>query len=272
MDEKIITIYCLCDDWLKALSHHEDPQCRVIDAEIMTCALVSMRYFQGNFERGRDVLRWSRYMPDLLSRSRFNRRLHALKERFAQLFIFLGQLWKHLNEEATYVLDSFPIPVCDNIRIGRCRLYRDEAFRGFCPSKKRYFYGLKLHLMITGQGQPIELFLSPGQTADVNALQWYSFDLDAGSIVYGDKAYTDYGIEDLLAEALDVTLSPLRKKNSKRPVPPHVAFVQHYQRKTIETVGSQLEQLFPHHIHAVTPQGFELKVFLFVLAYSVCAL
>jgi len=30
--------------------------------------------------------------------------------------------------------------------------------------------------------------------------------------------------------------------------------------------------LFPKRIHAVTPQGFELKVFLFVLAYSIYVL
>jgi hypothetical protein len=39
-------------------------------------------------------------------------------------------------------------------------------------------------------------------------------------------------------------------------------------RKVIETTGSWLEQLLPNHIHAVTSQGFELKVSLFLLAIS----
>jgi hypothetical protein len=37
----------------------------------------------------------------------------------------------------------------------------------------------------------------------------------------------------------------------------------------VETAGSLIERLLPKHIHAVTSQGFELKVILFVLAYSV---
>jgi hypothetical protein len=60
----------------------------------------------------------------------------------------------------------------------------------------------------------------------------------------------------------------MRKKNSKRVLPPSVTFVQAYYRKRVETAGSLIEQLIPKSIHAVTSQGFELKVALFVLAYS----
>jgi hypothetical protein len=45
--------------------------------------------------------------------------------------------------------------------------------------------------------------------------------------------------------------------------------VQHYYRKLIETVGSLLERMLPKTIHGATAEGFELKVFLFVLAYSI---
>ncbi len=45
-------------------------------------------------------------------------------------------------------------------------------------------------------------------------------------------------------------------------------FIQHTYRKQIETEGSNLEKQLPSSIHAVTSEGFELKVFLFVLALS----
>jgi hypothetical protein len=45
--------------------------------------------------------------------------------------------------------------------------------------------------------------------------------------------------------------------------------VQHSYRKRIETVGSLIERIVPNTIHAVTARGFELQVFLFVLAYSI---
>jgi hypothetical protein len=38
--------------------------------------------------------------------------------------------------------------------------------------------------------------------------------------------------------------------------------------RPVETAGSLLEQLLPKSIHAVTSQGFELKVALFVIASS----
>jgi hypothetical protein len=37
----------------------------------------------------------------------------------------------------------------------------------------------------------------------------------------------------------------------------------------IETVGRLIERILPKTIHAVTAAGFELKVFLFILAYSI---
>jgi len=40
-------------------------------------------------------------------------------------------------------------------------------------------------------------------------------------------------------------------------------------RKTVEVIGSLVEQLPPKHIHAVTARGFELKVAPFVLACSI---
>ncbi len=123
--------------------------------------------------------------------------------------------------------------------------------------------------MVTQDGQPVELFLTHGGFGNVDALKYYTCDLPEGSIIFADKAYNDYEIEDFLKEIDHIHLIPMRKKNSKRALPPSVSFVQHYHRKRIETVGSLIEQLLPKSIHAVTPQGFELKVTLFVIAYSV---
>jgi hypothetical protein len=76
-------------------------------------------------------------------------------------------------------------------------------------------------------------------------------------------------MEDLMHESVQIELSPIRKEHSKRAFPPYMAFVQHYYRKRIETAASLIARRFPNTIHAVTARGFELKVFLFVLAYSI---
>ena len=110
--------------------------------------------------------------------------------------------------------------------------------------------------------------MTPGSYSDVRMLKTFRFDVPDGSQVYADKAYHDYVMEDVLLEASHIQLYPMRKKHSKRPLPPYLAYVQHYYRKRIETVGSLIERMLPKSIHAVTAEGFELKVFLFVLAYS----
>ncbi len=51
MDDTITTIYCLCDDFLKAIRHRrpDDPQqLRLTTAEVMTVPLVAATFFAGN--------------------------------------------------------------------------------------------------------------------------------------------------------------------------------------------------------------------------------
>ncbi len=268
MDTQIIVVFCLCADMLKSLHHDEDRQCRMSDAEVMTTAIVAMLYFGGNFRLASQYLYEHRYIPNMLSRSRFNRRLHRIADLFLTLFLQLGETWKNLNEKSVYVIDSYPIAVCDNYRIRRSKIYQGEDFRGYIASKKRYFYGLRIHILVTEQGEPVEFFLEPGAFSDTRALGLYNFDLPQGSFVTGDKAYNDYTIEDIMREA-GIELIPLRKKNSLRPVPAYMTYFQARIRKIIETTGSLIERLLPKSIHAVTARGFEIKVALFVLACSI---
>ncbi len=267
MDRQIVTIFCFCDDVLKAIHHHEDKQCQMNDAEVMTTSIVGAMFFAGNMERARIFLKEQGYIPKMLSKSRFNRRQHRIATLFLMVFDLLGALWKEVNEQNIYIVDSFPIAACDNYRIPRSRRYIGEDWRGYQASKKRYFYGLKLHLMVTGNGEPVEFFLTPGSWSDTRALKMYHFDLPGEALVTGDKAYNDYGLEDLMLER-NIHLLPLRKKNSLRALPDFLTYLLSYARKIVETTGSLIERLLPKHIHATTARGFELKVALFVLAAS----
>lgn len=268
MDAHIVAVYCLCDDLLKTLHHHEDRQCQMSDAEVMTVAIVAALFFRGNFEAARRFAQDGGYVPHVLSKSRFNRRLHRIAGLFLALFSVLGETWKELNENSVYIIDSFPIIACDNYRICRAKRYQGAVWRGHQASKRCFFYGLKLHLMVTEGGQPVEFFLTPGSYSDTNAMKWFHFDLPEGALVTGDRAYNNYCLEDIFEEA-QVRLLPLRKSNSKRPIKPWVHYLLSSYRKVIETAGSMIERLLPKSIHAVTARGFELKVALFVLSFSI---
>ena len=269
MDEQIVAIYTLVNDLLLTLGHHEDSQCRMNDSEVITTALVAALFFGGNYELARAFLRQRRYIPTMLSKSRYSRRLHRVSHYIMTFIEILGSHWKELSDDSIYVIDTFPIAVCDNWRIRRCRLYREEKYRGKIASKRRYFYGLKLHLMVTSQGQPVEFFLTPGSESDVTHLHSFQFDLPTGSEIYADKIYNDYVMEDLINETGQVKLCPVRKKNSKRLYPPWRTYWIKLHRKIVETAGSSIARRMPRSIHAVTAAGFELKIALFVLAESV---
>ena len=252
---------------MKARGYRDDPQCRVNDASVCTLAIVSSRLFCGNFEKARCFLIEYKYIPEI-SKSRLNRRIHRLSPIFLEIAEMLAEVWKKLNTSGMYIIDSFPVSVCQNIRISRCNIYTDEEFRGFNASKRLYFYGLKVHLITTVDGRPVEILLTPGNASDTKMLEIFHFNLPEGSVLYGDKAYTNYAIEDLLCKCDGITLQPLRKKNHTRQFDICTEFLQRTYRKAIETANSMITGMFPKTIHAVTSAGFELKAFLFVLAHS----
>src|SRR3979409_12502 len=111
MDDKIIATFCLGDDLLKAMHHQEDHQCQMNDAEIMTTAFVASLFFRGNHESARTMLQQHGYIPHMLSKILFSRRLHRMKELFLILFDLLGTTWKTLNTDSIYIIDSLPIAV-----------------------------------------------------------------------------------------------------------------------------------------------------------------
>ena len=274
--EQIITIYCLCDDFLRAWGYRDEPQAQMTTAEVMTTALVAPALFTGNQERSRVFLSEHGYIKAMLSRSRLNRRLHQVPEALWQaLFHLLAQVHQQMNGGQEYVADSMPVPVCDNIRISRSRLYprrrHGEKYRGYCASKRRYFYGLRVHLVITATGQPVEVALAPASEADITALRGMTLPLPEGARVFADAAYLDGADEAIAAEAAQIALTAQRRSNSRAPLPPWVAYLCDRTRKRVETTFSQIAARMARSIHAVTPRGFELKAFLSVLAYSIFA-
>ena len=86
MDDKIIATFCLCDDLLKAMHHHEDRQCQMNDAEVMTTACIAALCFRGNQESARAMLHQHGDIPHMVSQSRLSRRLHRLQDLFILVF------------------------------------------------------------------------------------------------------------------------------------------------------------------------------------------
>lgn len=269
METFVIVAYCVSDDAKKVLQLNDDPQTRVGMAQIMTTVLTAAKFFGGNHKNAQEYLYDCRYFHHKLSPSQFNRRYHDIPDTLMQeIMRQLGYYAKYMNESFSFAIDSFPVAVCDNIRISRCKLFRSEKYRGKIVSKKRYFYGVRVHMITSHNRMPVEFKILPGGMSDVRAMKYFNFDLPVGSDVSADKAYTDHMHEDTLKAEKNISLNPIRKANSKRLRDPLDEAIIRKKRKKVETTFSSITELIPRSIHAVTQLGFLKKVACFVLAYA----
>ena len=91
----------------------------------MTVLLTAACSFHGNIRNALIFLKEHGYAPDMISESGFNRRLHAIDDFvWLSLFFILSKTFKDRNKSEEYIVDSFPVPVCDNIRISRSNVQR----------------------------------------------------------------------------------------------------------------------------------------------------
>jgi hypothetical protein len=207
-------------------------------------------------EKSRLVLHELGLIKRLLSRSRFSRRLGRLMDLIHCLIHQLGSVLKDLHWESRYLLDLFPVTVCDNIRINRCRIVHDELYRGRIASKRRYFYGVKVQLLTTSDGIPVEFCILPGGCSDLQGLAELALDLPAQAQLFVDAGYNFYEWEDYLSEEENLKFQVPRKQNSKRGREPWLEIHKSLIRKYIETTIGEISKLFPKKIHATRLKWF----------------
>jgi Transposase DDE domain len=273
-EESAITLFCLIDDVFKAYRHKRlrDPNQEVMsDSEVAFAGILAARLFAGNLRKGIAYMAERNFCLAILSESQFSRRLHGIpQEIWSILQTFLARA-AGAYENREYIIDSFPCPVCHNIRISRCRIARGEEYRGYNANKKQFFYGLKVHAITSVTGIPISFEWSPGSSHDLSAFKTMNMGAIEEGVLYGDAAYNDYALEEQLREA-GLKLLVDRKQNSKRPHSPEITKQIAKKRKMVETCFSGIMRLFPRTIQAVRLRGLVLKLTLFVGAFTSLAI
>jgi hypothetical protein len=112
------------------------------------------------------------------------------------MFYQIGHCLKSIAGASEYIIDSFPVAVCDNIRISRCKLLKGKQWRGKQSSMRRYFYGVKVQVLINSQGIPVEFGFVPGCKSDVQTLKKLPLEVAPESRIYADAAPTEWITED----------------------------------------------------------------------------
>jgi Transposase DDE domain len=170
----IVTIFCDIDDFCRSFLAREHPQ-RLAPAgpkkrrasslslsEVMTILV----WFPASHYRTFKHYYWDSVLsgkraefPGLPSSTRF---VELIPMTLLPLCAYL-QTRKGQTTGIQFI-DSLPIRVCHNQRIGSHRVFAGLAQRG--KGSMGWFYGFKLHLVINEQGELLAFALTPGNRDD----------------------------------------------------------------------------------------------------------
>ena len=64
------------------------------------------------------------------------------------------------------IIDSFPVPVCQPIRNYRAKIFRGYANIGYKATKKIYFYGFKVHAIVSDDGYILDYVVTKASVHD----------------------------------------------------------------------------------------------------------
>jgi len=218
----------------------------------------------------RKALQWGKalqlfaFVP---AESRFTRRRHRRMPLLHALAPPRRAVWKALQTCTADALDTFPMPVCEHIRANRCRLAPEKAFRGYRAAHRDDFHRVKVHLWVASGGFIAAFWLTLGSWHDLTGLYGMALDIPCGCALMMDCGYTDDVAADLLREAEGLEGYPVRWQTSGRYAGcrQDLAVVK---RCFVERVGLCLHSVLPRCVHAVTMDGFMLKLMCFVYAHN----
>lgn len=270
MELYAITVYVISSEILKMLKIDDDVQAHMSNAEVVTFTVIASRYFSSNFKMARYMCGKLHLFPNMLSNSRLNRRIHQIPwVCWNAIFRFLALIFKQEHQDGSFAVDSFPIASCQKNRIDKRRIFIQRQYLGYSASKKRYFCGIKVHMIVTGDGKPVEMHFRPGSEIDGNVLCEMELDIPPGSKLYADGAYNYFDLEDILREE-HILLLAKRGKAAKNRLRTAAAEKEiSSRRQIVETVFSCIANLLPRTIKVRTEACFLIKIFCSVLAYSI---
>ena len=199
-------------------------QKKLTDAEVLTITLFGM--MQG-LREDKDIYHHTRtylhsFFPDLTSYSNFNARKNECSFLFESLYHRLHSVLNIISEDTKcWMIDSMPIVLAKGGRSFKAKVAQGLADKGYCPSKKLHYHGVKLHVVGTHQpGEipvPRMIRVTNAKMHDLTAGRELIKSLDKG-ICLADKAYSDSNLRKFCKLEHELKLFTPIKKPRNRPL------------------------------------------------------
>lgn len=203
------------------LSNNNKPQ--FTDEEVLVIYLFGIirkhRTIQAIYDYVTDHL--ADWFPALPGYGAYVQRLNRLYEVFPGLIEeILADVAPNGVLEAVRLVDSMPIVMAHEKRSSQAKVAPELANKGYCASKKMYFYGVKVHLVaLRREGTlpvPDYIGVSAGSANDLSVLRSIVPRLHDGEL-YGDKIYADAELVARLGREQNVRLyTPIKKKKGQK--------------------------------------------------------
>ncbi len=161
-------------------------------------------------------------------------------------------------------IDSTPLPVCHNRRIQRHRVFKAFAARG--KTSMGWFYGFKLHLIVSDRGELLAFCLTPGNSDDRQPVPQLAQDLFGK--LFADAGYLSQPLFDqLFAQGVQL-ITPIRS-NMKNRLMPLMDKLLLRKRFIIETINDQLKNIsqISHSRHR-SIKNFVMNLLAGLIAYT----
>ena len=200
-----------------------------------------------------------------LSHSRFNRR--------ARMLLPLIYLIRHgLNEEVDLsgdilIIDSFPVPVCQPIRNRRAKIFRGYADIGYKATKKIYYYGFKVHAIVSDDGYLLDYIVTKASVHDAKeTVELITNAHPDNRYLLGDEGYLGKNLHQRLEQMGYTLWTPYRKnmKNAQK----HNKHYLMALRRTIESDFSLLSYYNAENNRARSLADFQERLEVAILAYN----
>jgi len=280
-ENTLIVLFCLIDEAClilydsRNLPRERGPEPTFADSEVITLAVWLETYHEGHEERAwADLEQHYRHLfPDLIDRSRFNRRRRDLADAMEEIRRF----WNRelgVEDDDIRTIDSLPIHLCAYVRGSRCRSIpitepvELERYFGVVPSKKAKFFGLRLHFTTLLNALVDRWLLAPASIHDLKPMPSLLEDYE-DILVIGDKAYNDADLEERLRRQRNVDLRPIRRVNQKHQWSPAMKAALSKARHWAENAGSILTTVYNiEHLGSRSWSGHIARVTTKLLAFT----
>ncbi|MBI1696128.1 transposase [Lactobacillus crispatus] len=177
-----------------------------------------------------------------------------------------------LNEEVDLsgdilIIDSFPVPVCQPIRNRRAKIFRGYADIGYKATKKIYYYGFKVHAIVSDDGYLLDYIVTKASVHDAKeTVELITNAHPDNRYLLGDEGYLGKNLHQRLEQMGYMLWTPYRKnmKNAQK----HNKHYLMALRRTIESDFSLLSYYNAENNRARGLAGFQERLEVAVLAYN----